>query len=100
MTTPQRVQQHRAKGWRKPDGAISVARPHKWGNPFAVGEHGVCTATNAADLTGCGYPIGSSGVGTIGLSEQFALTNLIISWTETVSPKSSTAGGKPASTSS
>ena len=50
MTAPTRVQLRRTRGWRKPEGAISVARPHKWGNPFAVGEHGVRTATNAAEL--------------------------------------------------
>jgi hypothetical protein len=44
MTTPKRVQQQRTKGWRKPDGAISVARPHKWGNPFKVGVHAVDAA--------------------------------------------------------
>lgn len=36
--TPQRVQLRRTKGWRKPEGAIVVARPSKWGNPFRVGE--------------------------------------------------------------
>jgi hypothetical protein len=36
--TPKRVQQRRTKGWTKPDGAISVARPHKWGDPFEVGK--------------------------------------------------------------
>ena len=29
-----RVQLHRTKGWRMPDGAVVVARPSKWGNPF------------------------------------------------------------------
>jgi hypothetical protein len=43
-TTPNRVQQQRTKGWKKPDGAISVARPHKWGNPFKVGVHAVDAA--------------------------------------------------------
>jgi hypothetical protein len=28
-----RVQQRRTRGWRKADGAVSVARPHRWGNP-------------------------------------------------------------------
>jgi hypothetical protein len=37
QATPRRIQQRRTPGWRKPDGAISVARPHKWGNPFAIG---------------------------------------------------------------
>ena len=48
--TPKRVQQRRTKGWRKPDGAISGARPHKWGNPFEVGEHGITDAENTVRL--------------------------------------------------
>ena len=36
MTAPQRIQLRRAKGWRKPEGAVVVARPSKWGNPFVV----------------------------------------------------------------
>jgi hypothetical protein len=36
MSTPQRIQLRRTKGWRKPEGAIVVARPSKWGNPFKV----------------------------------------------------------------
>ena len=38
MTSPRRIQMHRRKGgWRKdhPD-AVIVARPSKWGNPFAI----------------------------------------------------------------
>lgn len=31
---PQRIQLRRTKGWRKPQDAIVVARPSKWGNPF------------------------------------------------------------------
>lgn len=31
------IQLRRTKGWRKPEGAVVVARPSKWGNPFAVG---------------------------------------------------------------
>ena len=45
-----RIQQQRIKGWRKPEGAISVARPHKWGNPFKVGEHGITDADDAVRL--------------------------------------------------
>lgn len=37
---PQRIQLRRAAGWRKPPGAISVARPSRWGNPFRVLQHG------------------------------------------------------------
>ncbi len=32
---PERIQLRRTKGWRKPDGAIVVARPTMWGNPFS-----------------------------------------------------------------
>jgi hypothetical protein len=32
---PDRIQLRRIKGWRLPPGAVSVARPTKWGNPFA-----------------------------------------------------------------
>jgi hypothetical protein len=34
---PKRIQLRRTKGWRKPEGAIVVARPSRWGNPFSVG---------------------------------------------------------------
>ena len=34
---PERIQQRRTKGWQKPDNTISVARPSRYGNPFAIG---------------------------------------------------------------
>lgn len=34
---PERIQLRRTKGWRKPEGAIVVARPSRWGNPYRVG---------------------------------------------------------------
>lgn len=34
--TAQRIQLRRTKGWRLPPGAVSVARPSRWGNPFTV----------------------------------------------------------------
>lgn len=34
MSAPKRIQLQRTKGWRKPEGAINVARPTKWGNAF------------------------------------------------------------------
>ena len=40
MADPRRIQLRRTKGWRKPEGAIVVARPTRWGNPFTVAEHG------------------------------------------------------------
>lgn len=35
--SPQRIQLKRSKGWRKPEGAVVVSRPSRWGNPFHVG---------------------------------------------------------------
>lgn len=37
---PERIQQKRTRGWRKPENTVSVARPGKWGNPFTVEEFG------------------------------------------------------------
>lgn len=36
MAEPRRIQLSRKKGWRKPDGAVVVSRPGKWGNPFTL----------------------------------------------------------------
>ncbi len=36
--SPRRIQLRRTKGWRKPEGAIVVARPTRWGNPFTVAD--------------------------------------------------------------
>ena len=36
---PQRIQLRRTKGWRKPPGAIIVARPSRWGNPYRVEDY-------------------------------------------------------------
>lgn len=33
---PTRVQLQRSPGWRKPPSAVSVARPHRYGNPHQV----------------------------------------------------------------
>lgn len=44
MTTPKRIQLRRTKGWRKPPDAIVVARPTKWGNPYAAGDAASVTA--------------------------------------------------------
>lgn len=33
---PERIQLRRTAGWRKPESAIVVARPSKWGNPFRL----------------------------------------------------------------
>lgn len=36
MSDPKRVQRKRTKGWRMPENTVSVCRPGKWGNPYAV----------------------------------------------------------------
>jgi hypothetical protein len=33
---PRRIQLSRAKGWRKPEGAVVVSRPSRWGNPVTL----------------------------------------------------------------
>lgn len=38
---PKRIQMKRTKGWRKPEGAVYVGRPTKWGNSFVVGKDGI-----------------------------------------------------------
>jgi hypothetical protein len=37
MVTTKRIQRRRVKGWRMPEGAVSVTRPGVFGNPFVVG---------------------------------------------------------------
>lgn len=36
---PQRIRLSRRRGWRKPEGAVVVARPSRWGNPFRLAEY-------------------------------------------------------------
>ena len=38
MTGPKRIRLRRTKGWRKPDSAVVVARPSKWGNPYRLAD--------------------------------------------------------------
>ncbi|ARG91426.1 DUF4326 domain-containing protein [Mycobacterium kansasii] len=48
---PERIQLRRVRGWRKPEGAIVVARPSRWGNPFTISgaiEHGWASTEKAA----------------------------------------------------
>lgn len=39
---PIRIQRRRIKGWRMPEGTVSVCRPAKYGNPHSVGFCSVC----------------------------------------------------------
>lgn len=43
MTTPTRIQRRRTKGWRKPEGAVYVGRPTRFGNPARIvrADHGL-----------------------------------------------------------
>ena len=36
MSKPKRIQLSRKRGYRKPAGAVVVARPTRWGNPFII----------------------------------------------------------------
>ncbi len=47
---PERIKLSRKKGWRKPEGAVVVARPTKWGNPFAVGGEYVTVGFGGSEL--------------------------------------------------
>jgi hypothetical protein len=52
---PQRIQLSRRRGWRKPPGAVVVARPSRWGNPHrpaaaTVEAHRAAVAAYRADL--------------------------------------------------
>ena len=38
--TPQRIQRERSKGWKKPEGAVYVGRPSKYGNDYCIEKTG------------------------------------------------------------
>jgi hypothetical protein len=48
---PERIQLRRTKGWRKPAGAIVVARPSGWGNPYRIGDDIPGTGGDTYDRT-------------------------------------------------
>lgn len=48
--SPSRIQRRRTKGWRAPEGAVHVARPSRFGNPYRVGSEGVPDQATAVDL--------------------------------------------------
>jgi hypothetical protein len=63
--TPRRVQLSRRAGWRMPANTVKVARPTKWGNPFAVAGHGRAHAVHLYR----GWLAGMVGAGTLNLAE-------------------------------
>jgi hypothetical protein len=38
VSEPQRIQRKRTRDWRLPEGAVSVGRPTRWGNPWRADE--------------------------------------------------------------
>lgn len=51
---PLRIQLRRTAGWRKPEGAVVVSRPSRWGNPWRaehVGGVGWCCTDTRDGLT-------------------------------------------------
>lgn len=48
---PDRITLSRAKGWRKPEGAVVVARPSIWGNPWGIGTPGTIDLVLGATKT-------------------------------------------------
>jgi hypothetical protein len=51
LTEPQRITLSRRR--RLPPGAKSVARPHKWGNPYKVAPHGPYTLAESIERYRC-----------------------------------------------
>lgn len=62
---PKRIQLSRAKGYRKPEGAIVVARPTRWGNPFRVYRCTCCGHWDVIDDNGVTYLIDHKAARTI-----------------------------------
>jgi len=55
---PERIQLTRKAGWRKPEGAVVVSRPSKWGNPYEGDRaSAVELFTATLDMLRAGFPI-------------------------------------------
>lgn len=48
VEAPKRIQLHRTKGSRLPEGAVRVGRPGRWGNPFKYGDYTALARVPAA----------------------------------------------------
>lgn len=55
MGAPKRIRLSRAKGYRKPEGAVVVSRPSKWGNPFVYRTHTGLARVPAVDNPGAAW---------------------------------------------
>ena len=65
---PHRIQLSRRKGWRKPENAVVVARPSRWGNPHrpaapTVEGHRAAVAAYRDDLLAGRLPVTVDDVG-------------------------------------
>ncbi len=54
---PERVQLSRRRGYRKPEGAIVVARPSRWGNPFRVVDGDRAEAVRLFEASAIGFGV-------------------------------------------
>lgn len=55
ISKPHRVQLKRNKGWRMPPNTVSVARPHKFGNPFVINKEGPLGRTAIDNESAVGF---------------------------------------------
>jgi hypothetical protein len=61
ISTPQRIQRKRARGWRKPaPGVADCTRAGKWGNDYRVVKSGRALWYVVNDFTGYSEPFGSA----------------------------------------
>lgn len=54
---PERLQHSRRRGYRKPEGAVIVARPSQWGNPFKVVDGDRARAVRLFELSAVGFGV-------------------------------------------
>jgi hypothetical protein len=55
LIAPKRIQLRRTNGWRKPEGAVVVSRPTKFGNPFRAYKCECCDYWDVRDDNGVTY---------------------------------------------
>lgn len=57
---PERIQQRRTAGWRKPEGAKSVSRSTRWGNPWRLAKKDERFGPLTVIHTRHGWPTGAA----------------------------------------
>ncbi|WP_280186434.1 MULTISPECIES: DUF4326 domain-containing protein [Nocardia] len=73
---PKRIQLSRKAGWCKPPDAVVVARPSKWGNPYALGK----TLVRMPATDGSDYEVEGRLHKTPGEQHTFSHTDGHITW--------------------